>query len=162
LIGWSESRSLAWAHTRRAFLNLGIQEYQLPTDSLLIQPNEISASAGGSLHFQFDAGVFFAGGAYETFVGGTGSGAPGGFATFPFQPLQGLTERFRVAVNQGSLPGFAGTLDAQGRASALLSLQAGTGFRAGIVGQRLHFAYLAFSANATPFVSEAAVVSLLP
>jgi hypothetical protein len=76
--------------------------------------------------------------------------------------VQGLTERFRIAVNQGSLPGLAGILDAQGRASAVIALQPGTAFRAGIVGQRLHFAYLAISAQATPFVSEAAVVFLLP
>jgi hypothetical protein len=163
LLGWSESGSLAWTLSRRSFLgSLGIQEYQLPTDSFLIQPDEISASAGGSLLFQFDAGANFASGIYETFVGGIGSGAPGGFATFPFQAVQGLTERFRIAVNQGSLPGLAGILDAQGRASAVIALQPGTAFRAGIVGQRLHFAYLAISAQATPFVSEAAVVFLLP
>ena len=164
LLGWSESRSLAWAQTRRASLNLGVQEYQLPSDSFLIHPERLSASAGGSLQFEFDAGISFAGGVYETLVGTTGSGGRGSnlVAIFPLRPVLGLSDRFRAAVSSGALPGLAGTLDNQGRASATLALTAGTTFRAGIVGQRLHFAYLAISANATSFVSEAAVVELLP
>lgn len=163
LLGWSENSARAWTLSRRAFVGgQGINEYELPSGSFSIQPSQVSATAGASLQFEFDAGIQFAGGVYETLLGAAGSGAQGGYAIFPFRPLQGLTDRFRSAISRGALPGLAGTLDAQGRASATSILQAGTNFRAGIVGQKLHFAYLAISGSATPFVSEAAVVELLP
>jgi hypothetical protein len=163
LLGWSETNARAWTLSRRAFVgSLGVSEFQLAHGSFSIQPTQISASAGGNLQFEFDAGVDFAGGVYETLLGGAGSGAPGGYAIFPLRPLPGLTDRFRTAVSRGALPGLAGILDGQGRASASSVLQAGTSFRAGVVGQRLHFAYLAISASSTAFVSEAAAVELLP
>jgi uncharacterized protein DUF1028 len=163
LLGWSETNSRAWTLSRRSFVgSQGVNEYQLPRGSFSIQPEQVSVSTGASLQFEFDAGVDFAGGVYETLVGAAGSGAPGGFAIFPLRSLPGLSDRFRAAVSSGSLPGLAGTLDGHGRASATNLLRAGTSFRAGVVGQRLHFAFLAISANATPFVSEAAVVELLP
>ena len=131
--------------------------------SLWSDRTEVSASAGGSVDFDIVAGSPHAGDLY--FLVGSISGTdPGVTVDGQNLPLNYDSYFLFTFANANSpiTPGFAGTLDALGRAQASLTLPAGAA--ASIVGLTIHHAYAVVDASQSlvTHASNAVPLEILP
>jgi hypothetical protein len=109
----------------------------------------LSASAGGGVPFTIDFGGAAAGAGYVLLggVSGTAPGVPLGGGLLPLN-VDVVTHLILAASGPPLLPGFAGVLDGNGRASA--AFVATPGLLAAGVGVRFDFAAVALVAPKTP------------
>ncbi|MFG0317767.1 MAG: FG-GAP repeat domain-containing protein [Planctomycetota bacterium JB042] len=130
-------------------------------------PASISLQVGASIPLDIDAGALSANEVY--FVLGSLSGSMPGFdvpsgsdVVHLHHNWDPLTNLMLAVANSPFLPGFAGTLDAQGRGAANLNWPAGVGSPA-LVGQELTLALVAGKSNGqVTFGSTALTFSLTP
>src|SRR5690606_8005366 len=121
------------------------------------------AGAGGSVDVRLDAGSGAAGATYLV-LGSLSGTTPG----TPWQPgfhvplnLDGLTEALFLAVNTPVLQAGLGTFDANGRATATLTVPAGV--LSGFTFRSLSFAAIAVDGTGAPlFVSNAGALLIMP
>jgi len=127
---------------------------------LLLDTNQVSASAGGSIQFALDAGAPNANRGYC--VVGTLSGTepgtllPGGLVTIPLN-RDWFTDYILARLNTAIFQDFWGNLDASGQASASLNVPP---IQPTWVGKIMHYAF----ATRTPwdYASNAAAIEILP
>jgi hypothetical protein len=129
---------------------------------LLSDADEVGLAAGGVVHLALDAGAAFAGAPYAMLGSHTGT-APGQSAFGVHLPLNDGSY-FRLTRFQPGHPafgGFRGRLDASGRASADLTVAAGS--NPALAGLTLHHAFVVLDAALRPVLaSEARPLLLLP
>lgn len=110
--------------------------------SLGANQETLEAANGGALQFDIYAGPARDARDYTLFAtfSGTSPGTtlPGGLDVIPLN-RDGLTDFIRARMNGPNLPGFTGTLDADGRAAA--ALIAPSGYLTAHIGKTMSFAY---------------------
>ena len=124
----------------------------------------IRVSTGGQANLFLEAGPSHTGRAYAilTTLQATNLGTPlGGNLTLPLD-LNWSTFVFLPLANTTTFPGFIGTFNGQGKATAGVNIPTGLGPTA--VGLKLHFAYLAINAALNGFTaaSNPIVITLVP
>jgi|GEM_PF-1019862 len=129
-------------------------------ETLKSDTDQISASSGGSVDFDLDAGHLYAGREYilvATMSGTTpGTLLPGGLATIPIN-RDWLTDFVLGHLGHNYFTNFHGNLDNDGLAAA--QLNTGT-LQPSWVGSTLHFAYA--TANPWDFASNAVAATIVP
>ena len=128
-------------------------------------PNELSLAAGGVHALGLDAGPAHAGETYLVLGSLTGT-EPGVAVDGLVLPLA-IDAWFLFTLGNPNAPPYAGSLgalDAQGRATATLTLPPGVAGAAALAGQTLYHAFLTidFGALAVAYTSDAASLGLLP
>lgn len=132
----------------------------LAVDSLRANVTQLSASAGGTLSYELDAGPNFANAPYEILVGEVGDSAFYKNLSLPFTHA-GITDRVRSLAGTGKYAAMRGTLDGNGRAQFVLAAGPGDLDRPGIVNRPLHLCFVS-DTNGMRMVSNAQPLLILP
>ena len=139
-------------------------DFSVPMSTTGASTQSLSLSAGGTQQLHLAGGAAHAGQTYLVLVTGSGTapGFPFGGALLPLNP-DAFTSLGLVLVNQAPWANTLGILDAQGTASASLTLQAGS--PASLAGTTLHHTWFAFGAaglSDVQIVGQAVPLQLLP
>jgi hypothetical protein len=152
---WEHQNTLPSPNTNRVFK---VRRY---THFLWPEVASISASVGGTVEFHMKAGTHQAGRNYvlAACVSGTSPGTtiPGTGLTVPLN-RDYVTDFVLANLNSSMLGGFAGTLDAQGAADALLNTMGA--LPPAMAGRTVHFAFVL--TNPVDFASNAMGIEVLP
>ncbi len=131
------------------------------TGSLGADREALSASLGGTVTFDLDAGPAYAGAPYRLLAGRPGAESLGNGIVLPFARDHRIEAIIKDPGNAGILPGTIGALDAQGRAQARWILPPGTIADPALVGRTFVASFVTARAGER-FVSEARSVRIEP
>ncbi len=129
--------------------------------SLSANASAVSAAAGATVDFGFDAGAAHAGDPYHLLasLSGDAPGFPWNGAVVPLV-FDAITLQSIQGANQGGLNAFAGALDAAGMAAPQWVLAPGAIANPNLIGRAFHFA--AVAEGTTVFVSNGVALRIDP
>jgi len=125
-----------------------------PADFMTSSENELSASAGGTIHFTIDFPSNVAAKEYHLLASITGTGPTHYGVDIPLTLDAALLQTSQGNYNPASANQATGALDIDGNASAQLTFPAGS--LTTLVGTTLYFASVCFSPSALPELSSVA------